>query len=163
MFWAVHLGPSGAQSANTIVCVLKTLSLFPPRLWGQREWNPPSYDSRVHGLTRLLETSPPAPPFRLSSCPLVFLARLLVSLLPQGLARRSQIQSDHAMACATVPALASSSSSPRGCSTKVKPTAGWPQSSTSMPHSTGVPHTWPLLVLASRLLYENKAYRWWIT
>ena len=34
------------------------LSLF-PRLWGQRERNPPSYDSRVHGLTRLLGTSPP--------------------------------------------------------------------------------------------------------
>ena len=101
------------------------LSLF-PRLWGQRERNPPSYDSRVHGLTRLLGTSPPrssplpppAPPSCLSSCQLVLLGLLLVSPLPQGrpAVDRSKVIAPCfvSMVDGVVPTLASFSSRPCG-------------------------------------------------
>ena len=75
-----------------------------PRLWGQREWCPPSYDSRVHGLTRLLGTFPPrGSPFPTRP---PFLSVFLSACLPwssscfssaAGPARRGQIQSDRAM------------------------------------------------------------------
>ena len=82
MFWAVHLGPSGAQLANSFPFELTPTSFnhehwltnsqflyykkkkilsspsSPPSLRPTR-MEPPSYDSRVHGLTRLLGTSPP--------------------------------------------------------------------------------------------------------
>ena len=70
----------------------KTLySLTPPspsssRLWGQREGKLPSYDSRVHGLMRLLGTSPapssrfPHPPPFFPVCRPVRLSSLVISL-----------------------------------------------------------------------------------
>ena len=71
-----------------------------PGLWGQRERNPPSYDSRVHGLTRLLRTSPPRssplpPPASPPVCLPVSLSSLVFFLFFLCLrAGRRQIQSD---------------------------------------------------------------------
>ena len=94
-----------------------------------RRWFPPGMYAAVH--YTLTRSGPYLGPSCLSSCPLVFLGRLLVSPLPQdrpAAVRSKAIKPWHAYhhlhRRATVPALASSSSSPRGCSTRVKPTAG---------------------------------------
>ena len=85
----------------------------------------------------------PPPPSCLSSCPPVFLSHFLVFPLPpdRPAADRSKVISPWFVldGLAMVPALAPFSSWPRGL----------------------VPGLF--LVLASRLLYENMAYRWWIS
>ena len=105
--WAVHLGPSGVRTLPSQFYLFsipqsdsmpphkgekKILSPPPSVLEANANGYPPLYDSRVHGLTRLLGTSPPVvppslPPFPtscLSSCPPVILGRLLAA----GPARR---------------------------------------------------------------------------
>ena len=98
--WLPHTGAPaqterGKKKEKTYIYMY--LSIF-PCLWGQREWNPPSYDSRVHGLTRQLGTSPPRthPPALLS----VFLSACppwSSSCFSLGPARPGHIQSDRAM------------------------------------------------------------------
>ena len=181
------VGPSEAQLAITVgrertkkkKNLIASPRPLPPPPVGQREGKLPSYDSRVHGLMRLLGTSP-APSSRFLHLPLFHsfsLSVVLSACLPcsflclssaAGPARCGQIQSDLAMVClgwsTMVPALAPFSSWPRGLVRECCP-AGRSWTSTSLPRTSTQrhPNTGPFLVRASRLLYENMAYRWWIS
>ena len=126
----------------------------PPSLRPTR-MEPPSYDSRVHGLTRLLGTSPPRsspfphppPPSCLSSCPLVFLGHLLVSTLPpdRPAADRSKVISPWFVLDGSelVPAMAPFSSWPRGLVRECGLLVDLQLLHQCRALQTADPHTWP--------------------
>ena len=134
--WAVHLGPSGVRTLPSQFYLFsipqsdsmpphkggkKILSPPPSVLEANANGYPPLYDSRVHGLTRLLGTSPPVvplvcPPSPPPVCLPVRLSFLVASLPPDRPAvdpKRSR-HASFSMVGAAVPALASFSSCPRG-------------------------------------------------